>query len=589
MGAAAASSRGQPPRPVGPAGRRAHLRGLLLAALWAVVVLAGCASVPSSGPIHAGPVLDAGAETQFIRVIAAPPSVGADPLEVAAGFLDAAASLEDDHAIARQYLTPEAAAVWRAEAGTRVYDPDRVRLARGSTDGSVWMSLSAVGDLTADGSLTHRDPAVPIEETIHLVRTQIDGQEEWRISDPPPGVLISATDLNRAYRLYQVYFSSPRSPALVPDPRMIPVVGPSLPTTLAERVLAGPGARLAPGLMDPSGISLATGSVPVSSGVALVELDDSALALDEAVRADLAAQLTWTLTQLPEVSSVRLQVGGAPLALPGGAAIMDRRTWARRDPDVLSLRDPGQVQPYFVLHDEAITRVSPGGQAVFDISVPGAGDVAGLAVSLDLRFAAARAADARSIWLLPLMSGVSPTRLGATRISSAGFDTDGRLWFVDDGRIRRAGLDGVVQDVPVQGDLPGPIVRLGLARDGTRVALTSQGRLFLGTIAPSPDGVVVTGLTRSETLVSQVSGLAWHDSVTLDALGVHGGSATQVLRITVGSGQVLPLGAPSGPEGLAAAPEVPTLAATVEESLFSNVGLQWRPAGLPARAVAYPG
>ena len=50
-----------------------------------------------------------GSPSQFIRVIAAPPSVGASPTEIVRGFLEANASLESDHAIARRYLTPEAA------------------------------------------------------------------------------------------------------------------------------------------------------------------------------------------------------------------------------------------------------------------------------------------------------------------------------------------------------------------------------------------------------------------------------------------------------------------------------------------------
>ena len=67
-----------------------------------VGVLAGCVGVPTSGPIGQGPVVDSGEATQFIRVIAAPPSTGAAPGEIVRGFLEANASLEQDHAIARR-------------------------------------------------------------------------------------------------------------------------------------------------------------------------------------------------------------------------------------------------------------------------------------------------------------------------------------------------------------------------------------------------------------------------------------------------------------------------------------------------------
>jgi len=121
--------------------------GTVVIALALCWLLGGCASVPTSGPIHAGPVLDAAAESQFIRVIAAPPSVGASPEEIVAGFLDAAVSLEDDRAIARQYLTDEAARLWEPEEATTVYDAERVRIHSEGRSGVVAVRLREVGRL----------------------------------------------------------------------------------------------------------------------------------------------------------------------------------------------------------------------------------------------------------------------------------------------------------------------------------------------------------------------------------------------------------------------------------------------------------
>ena len=97
------------PRRSGTRRRRVATLSALAAACLA---LSACAAVPTSGPIEEGPIVDAGNTAQFIRVIAAPPSVGASPSEIVRGFLEANASLDSGHAIARRYLTSEAAESW---------------------------------------------------------------------------------------------------------------------------------------------------------------------------------------------------------------------------------------------------------------------------------------------------------------------------------------------------------------------------------------------------------------------------------------------------------------------------------------------
>ena len=47
------------------------------------------------------------------------------PTQVVQGFLDASASFDGDHAVARQFLTPPASADWETDAGVTVYDGAR--------------------------------------------------------------------------------------------------------------------------------------------------------------------------------------------------------------------------------------------------------------------------------------------------------------------------------------------------------------------------------------------------------------------------------------------------------------------------------
>ena len=105
---------------------RAVLRAAGAAA--ALGLLAGCggvpgsikAQVPTSGPIEQGAQVGVQQEDQFIRVIAREPRPGMSETEVVQGFLDASASFDGDHAVAREYLTPEASSRWNTNAGVKI-------------------------------------------------------------------------------------------------------------------------------------------------------------------------------------------------------------------------------------------------------------------------------------------------------------------------------------------------------------------------------------------------------------------------------------------------------------------------------------
>ena len=57
-----------------------------------------------------------------VRVLPRDPVVGQSPEEVVSGFLEASASFEVDHEVARRFLSPSAAESWNADAGVTVID-----------------------------------------------------------------------------------------------------------------------------------------------------------------------------------------------------------------------------------------------------------------------------------------------------------------------------------------------------------------------------------------------------------------------------------------------------------------------------------
>jgi hypothetical protein len=94
---------------------------VVIAALVAPL-LAACAVIPTSGPIQQGAEVGVETTDQVIRVIARPPQSDMTPTEIVSGFLQASASFEDDHAVAREYLTPQAAVMWDPSINVSVYD-----------------------------------------------------------------------------------------------------------------------------------------------------------------------------------------------------------------------------------------------------------------------------------------------------------------------------------------------------------------------------------------------------------------------------------------------------------------------------------
>jgi hypothetical protein len=270
---------------------------------------------------------------------------------------------------------------------------------------------------------------------------------------------------------------------------------------------------------------------------------------------------------------------------------MERAAWGSRSPDALTAGLQGTTEvPHYVLDGADVVRVAESNRTARTIDVPGAESLMDLGVSLDQSTAAAVSADRRRLWLLPLEGGVQQEVTGRD-LGGASFDVDGRPWYTDRGRVMRLGPGAQPQEIPVQSRQPaGPVTSVHLARDGVRVLLVADGQLFLGVINDDRrTGLVVSSVRRIAPTVAGVHDAAWRDSDTLSVLGsAEGQRGRQVLAVSVGTGQARLLGAPNSTREVAAAPGTSTLVATAEESLFINVGLQWREWGR-ARSVAYPG
>jgi hypothetical protein len=287
------------------------------------LLLAGCGGVPRSSDVVSGQRIEADPRVGLLQVIPDGPAEDAAAVDVVRGFLLAAASSEEDHAVAREFLDAAAAQAWRPDAATTIVStsPDLSLLRQTGDTAVVVVTASVQAQIDAGGRYTEQPPGTTFSRSLDLVREE--GQ--WRVADPGDGVVITALDASRTLRPFPVHFAtSGPSPQLVGDVRWFGYDS-STATRIVRALLAGPSPWLAPGVDSgaPNGTELRVGTVPVAAGTATVDLSDAALDADPAQRGLLLSQLRASLGGLPGVGDVEVTVDGAELTRPSGTADAD--------------------------------------------------------------------------------------------------------------------------------------------------------------------------------------------------------------------------------------------------------------------------
>ena len=568
---------------------RSATRGLtslarIATGLVSLAVLAGCSTVPGSftarvptvGPIEQGEQVGVDPEDQFIRVIARGPRDGMSPTEVVQGFLDASASFDGGHAVARQFLTRAASITWDTNAGVRVYEATSSLNELGRT---VVMSAAETGRIATNGRYEVEGPGTELRESFTLVK--VDG--EWRIDDVPEGLLLTQTDVDRALRSFAVYFFNPTFDTLVPDARMIPVVGAGLATTLVRRLVAGPSEWLQPAVRTgfPDGVKLNIDAVPIESGIARVDLTANARAADDATRQALSQQIVWTLRQLPDVVAVDITAAGQPLLVPGAPSPQPRDAWPAVDPNGL----PAGSSGYAARPDGVVKLIPTGVRPVAGDAGTGDIPLVDIAVSNDSQSLAGIDAQG-AVWKGRMIDGApliqirepgSPTGLA--------FDRSTSVWLVDPelGLISVAG-DGAVEPITVSGlTRRTSLVAAIPSRDGTRAALVirrgPRTGLLLARVIRSSGGatsIVINEPIRVESRLVEVVDAAWSGANTLSVLGSESAGALQVFDIDLARGVSVPRGTPDSPITVAAAPGLPTLVGAADGLVYGFTTGAWQ-------------
>ena len=531
-----------------PGARWAPLLALLLA-------LTACSTVPSvSGTVQIPDVPSRPVETVGVEPL--PPEPGATPDEIVRGFIEAAASFQTGHPVARQHLSPEAAATWSDETGIIVLSPDYATVATGAD--AVTLTGNPVGTVDPRGVFTVAGTGI---FTRQFTLAQVDG--EWRITDPPDGLILLQPDFERLYVERDAFFLDPTMTRVVPDPRLL-IKGDAQPTALIQRVLDGPSGALAAGVRNPLSGAQLRSTVTVRNASAVVDLTN--LTGDPApVLSDICAQIVWTLAPL-RIRTVEIRVDGEPVDIDGIPPEQTVEDWAAFDPDAVPLDAVGHYLSSGALHTVSSGAATPGpaGTGVYGLS---SAAVSAEPRTGELSFLVGVHADAAGATLYagPYEGELAPVLTAATFTAPTVAATRAEAWVVRDGtavvRVPAGAAPQAVNAPTLQGLGRADVLRL--SPDGVRAALVVDGPggrgLYVGTVVRAQDGSVeLRDLRDIAPSLSQVVDVAWPDSGNLLVLAGNEG-ADRVVPYEVGVdgwglSNVPVAGLPGQPESIAAAP-----------------------------------
>jgi Lipoprotein LpqB beta-propeller domain/Sporulation and spore germination len=574
---------------------------------------AACVNVPTSGPIEK--VEGQQARNQgYVNVEVVPPAPGAKRKQIVEGYLRANNSYQPNYVVAKQFLTRMAAEKWTPEARALIYTG--LPRDQGNTvtlDGWQVGSLGRDRTYKADDKRLHHDFGL----------VQEDG--EWRINNPPPGLMVANFYFDSFYRTYDRYFVGNGS-SLVPDPIYLPPLSnpANVASALIKGLLTGPSAWLKPAVSNaiPPNTSLSVDSVTITDGIAEVPLSDSVLDLPDPQRSLLAAQIAYTLRQVGGIKGVVIKVNQQPYRVPGS------------DPNSLAISVdaiPRDLDPVpFVAGDQLyVVQEKAVKQVTTNTNPPVLNDVAGelgqgkhtvdaLAVSLTNTDLAATTNGRTTLLRSPIGDGTPTTLLnagqGVSDLLRPQFTRYNEIWTIG----RQGGQQRLWMFTAEPPAAPGEASKITpqvisspelkdvrafkISLDGTRIAFVRQtagkSELVVARIIRS-DKIMVDGWQVLDTTqknntpqIETMVDVAWLDATELLVLGAAlADTALAPYLVVQDASTITPHGEPGNKDGK----ELAVLPGRQTAIILGGDGRLWRDDGsqLPTTdtvsAIAYPG
>ncbi|WP_431784004.1 LpqB family beta-propeller domain-containing protein [Streptomyces chumphonensis] len=594
-----------------------------------LMLLTGCASMPSSGevkPIEGNQRSDGDAT---VRVFGVPPQSGERPAQIVRGFLEATTSDEAEYETARQYLTEETAGEWDPFAGTTVVsggpDVPPAGVLPDAEESGFTVEVTGTRLAEVDGKHAYTPASGPYLGAFHLV----EEEGEWRIDQLPDGLVLGEADFERIYRSVNTYYYAGLGPQaadvprgknlLVADPvyvrrRIDPV------TETVRALLGGPTDWMRPIVTSayPTGVRLAPEQTLALDDAGALQVKLTSGVQDRPLRVQrtqcerMAAQLLHTVDHQSSARVHRVTLQNERGARLCGLGNEEAHRYA---PGALNGRAAMQ---YYLDGDRRLVALGEAQESGIPVDGPfgtGSLPMRHVAVSRSETLAAGVSLDGARLHVAPLHSDVpfqAPVLVSrgeseSVRLTAPSWDGLGDLWVADqdpeDPRLLRLrDGEGTPQRVDVDGLGEGRIEALRVAADGVRIALlVREGdavTLMLGRVEREYDDdgrprVRVTGLRDVAPQLENVVAVSWAGGSRMVVVGKEAGGVQQVRVMSTD-------GSPGTPAKLPNVNKIESIAASEDEDkpllAFSAEGIvrlprdgDWQEVTEEGSAPVYPG
>jgi len=440
------------------------------------LVLMGCTSIPSVGPVLSAE-LDTGLANTDFDFLPPGPSAGASPEEILTGFIAAGTAGQDNYRVARSYLDAVAAETWNPNVSVLIRSGEpQISLLSEDSASYVIPVAASVDDLG-------RYAVSPTATAQTLEFTFSREADQWRIASLPDGIVLTEAAFAEAFASYRLYYFSPGYRELVPDIRWFATRG-EVPAKIVRALLQPPSFWLDQGATVsafPEGSQLTLSPIPVTDGVARVDLTTTVLRANEIGRQRMLLQLAASLSQVQGISSARISVNQNELVIPllgeAGPSLA-----SGRDSRIVVLRDRrfGNLQGGRIEHIEGLSEAVAGliPQKIF--------------YSASLEQVVVTRAD--GLWRV--REGAAPILVDSREGLVRGLlDNCGFVWSSttesDPEMVQIFSADGNPRTLPLDLGPDAQLVSFELARDDTRLLLLVQTetgvRVLLSAVTRSAD------------------------------------------------------------------------------------------------------
>lgn len=490
--------------------------GSSAAALGALLLLAGCVAIPTSGGVHSQVINSDPDEVPNVPLPEGPVD-GQSPLEIVQGFLSAGRGPQGGYQVAEEFLAP----------GTDWNGTSRVLVTSSSInpiqvdDDTFEVTVTVVGEVDSTGHYS-TIPSQP--QTLSYDVADVDGQ--FRIVRADPGTVVSRNGFDNAFDAYPLYYFDRSFDMLVPDLRWFPV-GRSVADRIVDELLAGPTPWLGSGVLTsafPDGVD---GRADYEAPVVQVTLSADVRAESAATQRRMVQQLEASLDALGNVTDVQVTAGDLALEPAGGGS---------------------EPESAYTVRDTAIGGIDGRFGALAAAGVVPLSTI-GIAADELQPTAASLARDRNAVAVLGLggvsiveQSGAPILVDGRAGLIAPSLDPHGFVWSVPrdaPGGLVAIGSDGEVHALPLPVD--GQVVAVEVARDGAR--------LLVALATPNGPRVLVVGIQRGADLVPVAFGAVFDLDVPGPVVDVAWVDGTHVAVLWSGQDgtevDVLALGGPT--------------------------------------------